>query len=231
MFSVATDWNPKQQKLRQALTNKGDIKEAIRLCFDLHSIVHSAVVYSETSPSLFDEIYNDLSCEVFRMPLSKGNGFERKATIAWDIWHITRIEDITVNILIADEMQVLDEAWLKRLGITVKETGNAMCDEEILHFSRTLNPEVLREYRNAVGMRTREILNRLTPQDIKRKFGPNSIARILSEGGVTEDKKSIWLLDFWGKKNVAGILLMPVTRHQIVHLNECVRIKASYQRK
>jgi hypothetical protein len=43
--------------------------------------------------------------------------------------------------------------------------------------------------------------------------------------GVTEHKDSVWLLDFWGKKTVAGILLMPITRHQIVHLNDCIKLK------
>jgi len=149
----------------------------------------------------------------------------------WDIWHITRIEDITVNILIADRAQVLDETWLERMGAEVRETGNAMDDEEILKFSRSLDPETLREYRRAVGLRTREVLNGLTQLDIKRKIKPESVARILSEGGVTNDKKSIWLLDFWGGKNVAGILQMPVTRHQIVHLNECVRIKGKLSKR
>jgi hypothetical protein len=56
-------------------------------------------------------------------------------------------------------------------------------------------------------------------------MNPESVRRILAEGGVTGHKDSVWLLDFWGKKTVAGILLMPVTRHQILHLNDSMKLK------
>ena len=43
--------------------------------------------------------------------------------------------------------------------------------------------------------------------------------------GVSEHPDSLWLLEFWGKKDVAGILLMPPTRHMLLHLNDCCRWK------
>ncbi|MDR2728031.1 MAG: DinB family protein [Chitinispirillales bacterium] len=225
MFRAAVDWNPKQQKLREELSGKGNFDEAVKICFSLHGIVHTSPVSSAKSHTYMDEIWDGLSREMFSEPLTQKNNLGRKATIAWDIWHITRIEDITTNILIANSNQVLNPTWLKRLGVKVKETGNAMSDNEIARFSRSIDMEALREYRNDVGLRTREIINNLTPQDLKRKFKPESLKRIVDEGGVVEDEKSIWLIDFWGRKNVAGIILMPVTRHQLVHLNECMRIK------
>ena len=53
--------------------------------------------------------------------------------------------------------------------------------------------------------------------------------RILNEGGVLDVEGSRWLLDFWGKKNVAGLILMPVTRHQLVHLNDSMKIKKKFK--
>jgi len=208
LFRVSVDWNPKQQQLREALSDSARFEEAMRICKELHGIVHASAVSSGAVPSVFDEVWENI---------------DRKATIAWNIWHITRIEDLTVNILVANGAQVLDEAWLERLGTTVRDTGNAMSDPEAEAFSLTLNRDALRAYRTAVGLRTREILDALAPGDLKRKFPPESLARIKQEGGVTEHKDSVWLLDFWGRKTVAGILLMPVTRHQIVHLSSCVR--------
>jgi hypothetical protein len=32
-------------------------------------------------------------------------------------------------------------------------------------------------------------------------------------------------VDYWSKKTIAGLLLMPPTRHCILHLNEAMRIK------
>jgi hypothetical protein len=158
------------------------------------------------------------------MPSAKG------VTIAWNIWHITRIEDITANILICNGKQVLNGTWLKKLKIAVRDTCNAMTKDEILNLSHSLKMDALHAYRNAVGSRTREIIGGLKAADLKRKMNPESLQCILAEGGITEHKDSVWLLDFWGKKNVAGILLMPITRHQIVHLNDSMSLKQKIER-
>jgi hypothetical protein len=31
--------------------------------------------------------------------------------------------------------------------------------------------------------------------------------------------------EYWGGLTLAGLLLMPPTRHNLIHLNECVKIK------
>jgi hypothetical protein len=33
------------------------------------------------------------------------------------------------------------------------------------------------------------------------------------------------ILDYWGKRTKAGLLLMPATRHNFLHLNEAQRLK------
>ena len=69
------------------------------------------------------------------------------------------------------------------------------------------------------------IIRGLTVRDMKRKVKKEQIEKIYQTGGVTSQDESVWLLDFWGRKNVAGLLLMPITRHQIVHLNDCAKLK------
>lgn len=226
MFQVGIDWNPKQAKLKELTLNTEKFKEAMELCLYLHGIVHTSEISHNPETSYYDEIMNGLTQEAFTiMPTIKD------VTIAWNIWHITRIEDITSNILIQEKEQVLNEDWLKRLGVTATDTGNAMTDEEILDLSKSIDMEELKNYRKAVGVRTRGIIESLTPDDLKRKVKPEGIARILKEGGVTEHPDSLWLLDFWGRKNVAGILLMPITRHQIGHLNDSMKLKKKLMKK
>ena len=218
-MSLIRDWNPKQAALKEAITKSGRFKEAIQLCLELHGSVHSAAVSNAKSPTIFDGLRDGLSPKTFEtLPAGKG------VTIAWNVWHITRIEDITSNILIANDKQVLNSGWLKKLKVDIRDTGNAMTRDEIIHFSRALNMNMLMSYREAVGKRTHAIIKALSPPDLKRKVKPQ-IDRILNEGGVTNHKDSIWLLDFWGKKTVAGILLMPITRHQIMHLNDSIILK------
>ena len=217
MFQIGRDWNPKQAKLKTLLSASDAFPEAIAVCLELHALVHAG---SSEVPTFFDEVVSGLTREVFAaMPTPEDN------TIAWDIWHITRIEDLVAGILIANGPQTLDAKWLSRMGVSVRDTGNAMTDEEILALSGTIDMSALFLYRVAVGRRTRKILRGLAPTELKRKPLKESLARILKEGGVTQHPDSVWLLDFWGKKNVAGLLTMPITRHQAVHLNDCVNLK------
>lgn len=95
--------------------------------------------------------------------------------------------------------------------------------------SSRINMQELRKYRIAVGRKTREIIYSFQPTDLKRKFEPERLQRILDERAVLNVEGANWLIDFWGKKNVAGILLMPITRHQIVHINESMRLKKKCQ--
>lgn len=225
MFQPGTDWNPKQAQLKEYIAKPEKFEEAIKSCLELHSMVHSSEVTPGIQSTLMDEVWEGLTGKAFiTMPTAKD------VTVAWNIWHITRIEDITANILIQEGEQVLNGQWLKRLEVSVKDTGNAMTDDEILSLSRNLDMAELKNYRDAVGLRTKQIINGLTASDLKRKVRKESIARVLEEGGVTEQKDSIWLLDFWGKKNVAGILLMPITRHQSGHLNDCLKLKKRLQK-
>ena len=140
------------------------------------------------------------------------------------------IEDITSSIFINNDNQIFNIEWQKKLGTAVSDTGNAMTAQEIIEFSKDMNLQELMNYRNAVGRKTRNIIENLYASDMKRKFSDKQTQRVLNEGGVTEHPDSIWLKDFWGKKTVAGIFLMPTTRHQIVHINDCRNILDRYRR-
>ena len=226
MFQPGTDWNPLQARLKEIIMKKDDFKEAKELLIRMHSLVHTAEVYHNTVPTFMDEVWDGLEGDSFRaMPTVKDD------TAAWDIWHITRIEDLTTNLLIRDQDQILTEDWLQHMEVTVRDTGNAMTDDEIISLSNSIRREGLYQYRKAVGKRTKEIIEGLSQEDMKRKVSRQGLERIRIEGGVTEHADSIWLLEFWGRKNIAGILQMPVTRHQIVHLNDCRRLKSVIEKR
>lgn len=215
----AEDWNPKQKLLGSIILDESKLDDAVRLTLELHSFVHSSETSNIGIRTLEDELWEGLDRRSFiTMPTVKD------VTIAWNLWHITRIEDLTVNILIAGARQVFDD-WQSKLKVDVKDTGNAMSDEEIIALSAGLDMAELRNYRKAVGVKTREILSGLKPGDMKVKVKKDRLNRILDEGGVLDADGSKWLLDFWGKKNTAGLIMMPVTRHQIVHLNDSFKLK------
>jgi DinB superfamily len=221
MFSVTKQWNPKQKLLNSIIKKEDRLNEAKTIISELHSMVHWSEVYSSKESTLEDELWDGLNRKAFiTMPTPKDT------TIAWNLWHITRIEDLTVNILITDGAQVFSsDDWPARLGVNITDTGNAMNKDEIISFSISVNMEELKNYRIAVGRKTREVINNLKAADIKRKVQPDRLMRILHEGGVLDIDDSEWLLDFWGRKDVAGLILMPITRHQVVHLNNSIKLK------
>jgi hypothetical protein len=50
----------------------------------------------------------------------------------------------------------------------------------------------------------------------------------MDEGALLPE--AIGILQYWSKRTIAGLLLMPPTRHNFLHLNEALRIKLKLQR-
>jgi hypothetical protein len=46
---------------------------------------------------------------------------------------------------------------------------------------------------------------------------------VMDEGAVVEAARG--LIDYLGNRTISGLLLMPPTRHNFIHLNEAERIK------
>lgn len=203
-----------------AIIRKPDkLAEAKRLFLEIHSKLHLSSV-TGTEENEVDNLLSGLApYEYSIMPTSNDE------TIAWVLWHIARIEDLTMGILTANGEQLFDCKWKERLNAPISDTGNALSDDEIMELSRRLNIKELIAYRNAVGQRTRGIVKSLSTGDMKRRVSPQGLEAIKQAGGVTNQEASMWLLDFWGKKDVAGLLLMPPTRHVILHLNDCCKWK------
>ena len=42
---------------------------------------------------------------------------------------------------------------------------------------------------------------------------------------VSLNESSSWLIDYWCGKNVRGLLQMPFSRHWIMHVEACLKIK------
>lgn len=117
---------------------------------------------------------------------------------------------------------MFDTDWQKRIGANITDTGNALELDEAIAFAKDIHVEVLREYMIAVGKNTRQILENLTLEQIKSMVPQQWVMRILEEGGVTTDFRSVWLLVFWGRLTRGGMILTPMTGHHMMHLPPCL---------
>lgn len=210
-------WNRQFKTLQDTWPKPTNFEDCIKVCLDIHAMVHTAVMSNAGLWSFEDELWEGMSEEAFRKS-HKGD-----QSIAWKLWHATRIEDITMNILIAGEPQIVYVGdWFEKMGITVHDTGNAMNEEEIGALSKSIDMQALREYRLAVGRKTRSIIESLKPEDLKLNIESSRLQRVLDEGAVV--KEAMGVIEYWGSKTIAGLLLMPATRHNFVHLNESMRL-------
>lgn len=213
------NWNKQQKIFRQTLLAFDRHEQAIEMFLRQHAALHAAEMAQTGSWSYEDEIMQDLEDVHARQIPNNG-----EHSIVWVLWHLARIEDVTMNMLVAGQAQLMNsEGWLARLQVDAAHTGNAMDVDAVAGISTAIDIDALRGYRLAVGRRTREIVSALTPAAVKQKVDPVRIQRIVDEGAVVPEAHSI--VAYWRKRNIAGLLLMPPTRHGFLHLNEASRIK------
>lgn len=159
------------------------------------------------------------------MPFPNANGYHSK-TIAYSIWHISRIEDITAHSLIqGDEQIFFAGSYQKRIGSPIITTGNELVGEQISEFSRRLDLEELYQYIADVRNSTDTIVKNLEFSDLRRKMTEKDRDCLRSLHVVSPDERAIWLIDYWCGKDVRRLVQMPFSRHWIMHIEASIRIR------
>lgn len=173
-----------------------------------------------------DELKAQLNRADFNaMPFPNANGYHSK-TIAYSIWHISRIEDITAHSLIRGDEQVFFAGnYQKRIGSPIITTGNELVGEQISDFSRQLDLEELYQYVADVKSSTDAIVKDLEFSDLKRKMTEQDKDYLRSLHVVSSDESAIWLIDYWCGKDVRRLIQMPFSRHWIMHIEASIRIR------
>ncbi|MGH7313069.1 MAG: DinB family protein [Candidatus Rokuibacteriota bacterium] len=141
-----------------------------------HAAMHSAAV-GGNKMSAAERTFGGLSDEQMRV-----RPREDLNSLAWLMWHIARAEDVLVGRVLAGQPQVFDDAWMKRLGISRRDIGTGMTSAEVGELTRQIDLGALREYRDAVGRRTRELVGGFKPQDWEGEVTAESVQRAASEG-------------------------------------------------
>jgi hypothetical protein len=216
-------WNEQQKEFRTVLLSFKQHDQAMALFAQQHAALHSAKLTPGIPWSFENELLDDMTeAHIRRIPQNCDY------SVVWHIWHLARIEDITMNLLLAGKPQLfVREDWQARLNAPVVDTGNAMTKDEVAALSEALDLAVLRTYRLAVGHETRANVTGLPPEMLKQKVDPVRLQQVLDEGAVVEAARGI--VEYWGRRTLAELLLMPPTRHNLVHLNMALRLKQRRQ--
>lgn len=217
-------WNDTHKVLTELFESPVNHIDAKSLFMSQHAKLYSVKVDvdSMVHPHYEDVILNGISETALRSYPTTTTG--TKNSIVWHLWHIARIEDAVMNLLVAGTEQMLHEGqWSSKMKLRFSDTGNGMNEEDVAELSRLIDIQALIDYRTEVGLRTREIVSQLNAEQIRQKVTPSRLNVILEKKTLKPGGE--WLLDYWGRKKTVGFLLGPATRHNFIHLNKSMRIK------
>ena len=206
-----------------------DINRIRELALEVHAMVHPAEISGKTEKTIADYVL-DYMLKGNQNALVPREDYDvdlqyagtRTVPMCWQFWHTYRIEDLVSNILMANQDQIFNEEWQRKIGSSITDTGNALELDEAVAFGKEIKVEALHEYMITVGKNTRCILSNLTLEQIKSMVSYESVMQILEKGGVTTDFRSIWLLVYWGSLTIGGMILTPMTDHHMMHLPPCL---------
>ena len=210
------EWS-EQNKRMQLLIKKADtFDQGKEVLFELRNDL------MDTLLSLKKELERE---EFDSMPYMNADGYHCK-NIAYSIWHIFRIEDIVAHTLVKGDEEVLFTGnYQSRINSPIITTGNELVKEQISDFTKQLDIDELYSYIADVKHSTEEIISSLTYGDLKTKVPAERRDKLQSLGVVSTDENAVWLIDYWCKKDLRGLIQMPFSRHWIMHIEACQRIR------
>ena len=218
----------KYNELKNAIEGT-DIDKIRELTLEVHAMVHPAEISGRIEKTIADYVL-DYMLNGNQNALVPREDYDvdlhyagtRTVPMCWQFWHTYRIEDLVSNILMVDQEQIFNRDWQIKIGSSITDTGNALELDEAIVFGKEINIKALHEYMIAVGKNTRHILENITLEQIKSMVPYERVMRILEEGGVITDFRSVWLLVYWGSLTMGGMILTPMTDHHMMHLPPCL---------
>ncbi|MBS6195504.1 MAG: phage head-tail adapter protein [Clostridiales bacterium] len=210
------EWSELNKTMQAQIKKKDTYKMGIDTLFDLRSqLMQTLVSFKE---ELCREDFNAI-------PFINADGYHSK-TIAYSIWHIFRIEDIVAHTVINEDEQVFFAGnYQERIHSPIITTGNELMKQQIAEFSKKLNLEELYSYIFEVCESTEKMIERLSYDELKRKIPEERKGYLESLHVVNDSEKASWLIDYWCNKDIRGLIQMPFSRHWIMHIEACLRIK------
>jgi hypothetical protein len=193
--------------------------DARDLFLEQHATMHSVAVGGNKLSSA-DRTFGGLTDDQMRV-----RPREDLNSLAWIMWHIARAEDVMVNALVVERSQVVDEGWLKRLGITRRDFGIGMTSAEVAALTREIDLSALREYRDAVGHRTREVVSRFAPSDWSGQISAEAVARAAGDGAFGA-RTEVLSKGLPGRPRTAVLSTIAIF-HPAAHMGEANTVRTS----
>ena len=139
-----------QNKWKTLICKNETFAEGKNLLLKNHCLVHDRKVYNTNDETIYNLLWENLKPETCKVLTKQGT------SVIWNIWHITRIEDLISNLLIGNKETIFSKEIQSRLNIKIADVGNSMTNSEIELLNNTMNIKALNEYRIKVGKSTKK---------------------------------------------------------------------------
>jgi hypothetical protein len=193
--------------------------DARDLFLDQHAAVHSAAV-GGNKMSAAERTFGGLTDEQMRV-----RPREDLNSIAWLMFHIARAEDIFLNPVLGGRPQVFDDGWAKRLGIDRRDFGIGMTSAEVTDLTRRIELGALREYRDAVGRRTRDVVSGFKPQDWEGQTTTEAVQSAADQGAF--GARAEMLVKVFSGRPRAALLSGIALFHCSGHMGEATTVRSA----
>ncbi len=189
------------------------------LFLDQHAAMHSAAV-GGNKMSAAERTFTGLTDEQMRV-----RPREDLNSLAWLMWHIARAEDSIVNLMLGGRPQLFDDTWMKRLGVTRRDFGIGMTSAEVTELTRQIDLGALREYRDAIGFRTREVVGGFKTQDWEGSVTAEAAERAGLEGAF--GARTEMLVKAFPGRPRALVLSTVALFHPAGHMGEAATVRTA----
>lgn len=158
--------------------------------------------------------------EVVPAALMRQRPHPRVNSIAWNLWHLTRVEDAGLNRFVVDRPQVLDEgSWMTHMKLPWRHLGGNMTFAEVDELSQRIDLAALQGYMQAVQARTREIVTQIDRVDLAATLEAERLHQIVVGEGLAHSQADGLLAAYLGWSKGKCLMNFGLT-HPYQHVGE-----------
>ena len=158
--------------------------------------------------------------EVVSHDLMRQRPHPRVNSIAWNLWHLTRVEDSAMNRFIVDRPQVFDDGeWMPRINVPWRHNGSEMTFAEVDELNQRIDLQALHDYASAVHLRTLEIIDHLNEESLDETMQEDRLRVILFDEGMAGPRAAGLLQNYTGWSKGKVLMNLALT-HPYQHVGE-----------
>jgi hypothetical protein len=144
----------------------------------------------------------------------------RVNSIAWNLWHLARVEDAGVSRFVADLPQLLDDGGrAEKLNIPWRHHGSGMTFDEVDELNQRINLPALREYSHAVAERTRQVVVSVVLDELNTVLTLDRVRQIVVDEGLGHSDPAGLVTNYTGWTKGKCLMNFALT-HSYQHLGE-----------